>query len=94
MVPGGMDGKEQAGLEAGTTLDATVQHTDPDPGDSALAKTEQTAGQNQADGVSVFVAAAAAAASALGFWKGWVRVKCLWAPSPPRSPVPVEEGTA
>lgn len=59
---------------------------------AAVAKTEQTAGQNRADGVSVFVAASAA--SALGSWMGRFLVKFLWAPSPPCSPVPVEEGTA
>lgn len=79
-------------LQAGTILDATVQRTDPDTGATAVAKTEQTAGENQADAVSEFVAAAAA--SALGSWVGWFLVKFLWAPSPPCSPVPVEEGTA
>lgn len=66
----------------------TAQHVAP----TVLAYIEETAGYNQADGVSVFVAAAAA--SGLGFWTGWCLVKFLWAPSPLCSPVPVEEGTA
>lgn len=70
----------------------TLQHQHPDTGGTALAKTERTAGYYQAGGVSVFVAAAGA--SALGFWMGWFLVKCLWTPSAPCSPVPVEEGTA
>lgn len=76
-------------LQAGTMWDATVWRTAPNTGPTAVAK---TAGQNQADGVSEFVAASAA--SALGSWVGWFLVKFLWAPSPLCSPVPVEEGTA
>lgn len=39
----GMNVKWQAALKAGTVLDATEKHIDPDFGDSLLAKTEQTA---------------------------------------------------
>lgn len=73
--------KQRAVLQAETILDETVQHIDPDTGATAAATTEQTAGQNQADGVSVFVAAAAA--SAMGSWVGWIQGKFLWAPSLP-----------
>lgn len=70
-----------------------MQYTDPHSGAADVAKTEQqTAGQNRAGGVSVFVAAAAA--SALGSWTVWARGQILWDPSLPCSPVPVEEGTA
>lgn len=68
-----------------------MQYTDPDT-EATAALTQQTAGQNRADGVSVSVAASAA--SARGSWVGWFLVNCLWPPSLPFSPVPVEEGTA
>lgn len=84
--------QQSAQVQAGIILDATAQCTDPDTGATAVSETQQTAGQNQADGVSVFVAASAA--SALGFWTGWYQGKFLWAPALLRSPVPVEEGTA
>lgn len=85
------NGKKQVVLQDETTVDATVQYTDPHHhvGATAAANTQQeTAEQNQADGISVFVAAA------LGSRVVWAQGKFLWAPSLLRSPVPVEEGTA
>lgn len=74
-------------------VDWTVQNADPRTEVTATAKTElQTAGYNQAGGASVFLAAAAA--SALGSRMVWIQGNFLWAPSPPCSPVPAEEGTA
>lgn len=73
-------------------MDATLQCTAQHTGATAVAKSDMTGVQNGAGDVSIFVAAAAAAASAS--WMGWFRVKCLWTPVPLCSRVPVEEGTA
>lgn len=56
------------------TSQCTAQHT----GATAEAKSDMTGVQNGAGDVSEFVAAAAASAS----WMGWFRVKCLWTPVP------------
>lgn len=80
-------------LVVGTSLDGTVQHTDPNTETTASAQTEcQASGSNQADGTSVSVAASAA--STHGSRLIWIQVKFLWASSSLCSPVPADEGTA
>lgn len=71
-------------------MDATLQCTAQHTGATAVAKSDMTGVENGAGDASVFVAAAAASAS----WMGWFLVKCLWTPVPLCSRVPVEEGTA
>lgn len=82
----------QASLMHQAKTGVAARHTAPRSGPTVLAYAQRTAGYYQADGASGF--AAAAAASGLGSWMGWSRVKCLGAPSPLCSPVPAEEGTA
>lgn len=82
----------QASLMRQTKTGVAAWHTALRSGPTVLAYAQRTAGYYQADGASGF--AAAAAASGLGSWTGWSRVKCLGAPSPLCSPVPAEEGTA
>lgn len=68
-----------------------VSRNDADTWVSAVAALGLTVELNQAGGISVFVVAA----SAVGSRVGWVQGEFLWAPTSLLcAPVPVEEGTA